>query len=480
MKYVLSVDIGASSGRLILGYIKDGKLNLEEIHRFENKAVKKGKYLVWQVEYLLGEIKQGIKKCQDRDINPVSIGIDTWGVDYVLLDEDDNIIGDAISYRDLRTENMMEEVFNSIDKKRIYQSTGIQFMHLNTIYQLAAQIKEDSTILDEVVTFLTIPDYLGYLLTKEKYSEYTIASTTQLLDAKKHDWDKELISDIGVNPDIFLDLVLPGNIIGMVDGSIAVDMKMIAVGSHDTASAIASVPVLNEDFVYISSGTWALMGVEEKMPRLGKKAMDANFTNEGGVNGTIRLLKNLAGMWLIQEVRRMGGNKISYGQYSDLAAESKPFASIINPDDNCFYSPDNMVDEIQEYCRKTDQKVPETDRELARCIFDSFALAYKKTLEELENICDKSFNDIHIIGGGCQNTLVNQITANVTGRNVIAGPIEATAIGNILMQMIANGQIKNIGDGRQMVAKSFPFIEYRPQPSNIDYDEAYERFLKLF
>jgi rhamnulokinase len=481
MKYVLAVDIGASSGRHILGCIKDGKLSIQEVHRFENHAVKKDNHLVWQIDYLFGEIKEGIKKCHQMDIYPESIAIDTWGVDYALLDENGDMIGDAISYRDLRTEGMMEEIFKKIDKKRIYSSTGIQFMHLNTIFQLAAQKKEDASVLDRAKTFLTVPDYLGYLLSGEKYCEYTIASTTQLVDAKKRDWDRELIKDIGVNPDIFPSLVSPGSVVGAVKEDIAPKgMKLVAVGSHDTASAVAAVPAEKENFVYISSGTWALVGVEENEPSLGAKTMEANFTNEGGVGGRIRLLKNLTGMWIIQEIRRNGGKKIGFGEYCELAAKETPFVSLINPDDSSFYSPENMTDAVREYCRKTGQKAPKTDGELARCVFDSMALVYRKTLEELERICAKKFDDIHIIGGGCQNTLVDQIAADVTGRKVIAGPIEATAIGNILMQLITVGELESIESGRKAVANSFPQVEYMPCDKSAEFDKAYERFLALF
>lgn len=481
MKYVLAVDIGASSGRHILGCIKDGKLSIQEIHRFENHAVKKGEHLVWQIDYLFSEIKEGIKKCHQMDIYPESIAIDTWGVDYALLDENGEIIGDAISYRDLRTEGMMEEVFQKIDRERIYSSTGIQFMHLNTIFQLALQKKEDASVLDKAKTFLTVPDYLGYLLSGEKYCEYTIASTTQLLDAKKRNWDRELISRIGANPDIFPDIVSPGSVVGTVKKDIAPnDMKLVVVGSHDTASAVAAVPAEKDNFMYISSGTWALVGVEEDEPSLEPKTMEANFTNEGGVCDTIRLLKNLTGMWIIQEIRRNGGKKIGFGEYCELAAKQTPFVSLINPDDSSFYSPESMVDAVKEYCEKTGQKVPQSDGELARCVFDSMALAYRKSLEELEKICNKEFDDIHIIGGGCQNTLVDQIAADVTGRKVIAGPIEATAIGNILMQLITVGELSDINSGRQLVAKSFPQVEYLPYEKNAKHDEAYEKFLKLF
>jgi rhamnulokinase len=481
MKYVLAVDIGASSGRHILGCIKEGKLSIQEVHRFENHAVKKDNHLVWQIDYLFGEIKNGIKKCHDMDIYPESIAIDTWGVDYALLDENGDMIADAISYRDLRTEGMMEEVFEKIDKTRIYSSTGIQFMHLNTIFQLAAQKKEDASVLDKAKTFLTVPDYLGYLLSGEKYCEYTIASTTQLVDAKKRDWDRELIADIGVNPDIFPELVMPGSVVGNVKEDIAPNgMKLVAVGSHDTASAVAAVPAEKDNFVYISSGTWALIGVEENEPSLGEMTMEANFTNEGGVCGTIRLLKNLTGMWIIQEIRRNGGKKIGFGEYCELAAKETPFVSLINPDDSSFYSPESMTEAVKEYCKKTGQKVPETDGALARCVFDSMALAYRKTLFELETICNKKFDDIHIIGGGCQNTLVDQIAADVTGRKVVAGPIEATAIGNILMQLITIGELGSIESGRKVVANSFPKVEYMPCEIDAKFDEAYERFLALF
>lgn len=480
MRYVLAIDIGASSGRHIIGSLKDGKIDIKEIHRFENNAIKKDIHLIWQVEYLFNEIKEGIKKCYEMGICPDSIAFDTWGVDYVLLDENDSIIGDAISYRDMRTENIMEEVFKNIPKEDIYAKTGIQFMHLNTIFQLAAQLKEDASVLSKAKTLLTMPDYLGFLLSGVKYNEYTEASTTQLLDANKRDWDRELIAKLGVNPDIFLELTTPGTIIGSVKAEISEkEMKLIAVGSHDTASAVASVPAKLEDFLYISSGTWALMGVEESEPSLTPRSMEANLTNEGGVYETIRLLKNITGMWIIQQVRAAQDKKYGYGEYVDLALDETPFKSIINPDDICFYSPDNMVDEIHAFCIRTNQPIPNTPAAIARCVFDSMALAYKKTLSDLEKICNKTFNDIHIIGGGCQNLLVNQITSNVTGKKVVAGPIEATAIGNILVQLITLGDIKDIKEGRAIVGKSFDALEFLPQDSDLDYEDAYKRFLSF-
>ncbi len=480
MKHVLAVDIGASSGRVILGHIKGNKIEIKEIHRFENHAIEKGNHLIWQVDLLFEEIVKGIKKCHEMNIYPESIGIDTWGVDYVLLDAEDERIGDAISYRDTRTENIVGELLEKVSAQDLYQKTGIQQMHLNTIYQLAAQQKEDIDVLKNTNTFLTMPDYLGYLISGIKYNEYTIASTTQLINAEKRDWDNELIAKIGIDPDIFCDIVLPGDVIGAVKKDIAPhDMKLIVVGSHDTASAVVAVPARNENFMYISSGTWALMGVEESMPSLNDKTRKKNFTNEGGVYGTIRLLKNITGMWIIQEVRRMNGKRISYGEYVTLAAKQQPFISLINPDDIRFHSPKNMVEEIQNYCRETDQPVPKSDGALARCIFDSMALVYKKALNELEDICDKQFSDIHIIGGGCQNVLVNQLTADVTGRKVIAGPIEATAIGNLLVQLIAIGEVKDIKQGRSMISHSFPTVEYTPQNRSNNHKSAYQRYIKL-
>ena len=478
MKYVLAIDIGASSGRHILGSLKDGKMEIREVHRFENNAVKKGNHLVWQVDYLFDEIKQGIKKCGDMGIHPESVAFDTWGVDYVLLDEAGEVIGDAISYRDMRTENIMDEVFEKIPKEKIYSKTGIQFMHLNTIFQLASQLKEDASVLEKTNTLLTMPDFLGYLLSGEKYNEYTEASTTQLLDAKARDWDRELISELGVNPDIFLELTRPGTVVGTVKSEIAPHgMKLIAAGSHDTASAVAAVPAKEKDFMYISSGTWALMGVEEAEPSLTADTMKANFTNEGGVYGTIRLLKNITGMWIIQQVREAQKKETGFGEYAALAALEKPFRSIINPDDICFYSPDNMVEEIEKFCERTGQPVPATKGEIARCVFDSMALAYKKTLTEMEDICGKTFTDIHIIGGGCQNTLVNQLTADATGKKVVAGPIEATAIGNIMVQLITLGDIAGIKEGRSIVGKSFDAVEYLPQKAGDGLEAAYKKFL---
>ncbi len=480
MRSVLAIDIGASSGRHIIGSLKDGKIEVQEIHRFENSAIEKDGHLVWQIEYLFNEIKEGIKKCNDLGIYPESVAFDTWGVDYLLLDENDDVLGDAISYRDMRTDGMMEELFKVIPKETIYDKTGIQFMHLNTIFQLAAQKKQDEALLKKSKTLLTMPDYLGFLLSGEKYNEYTEASTTQLLNAKDRNWDRELISQMGLNPDIFLDVTPPGKVVGNVDSKISEkEMKLIAVGSHDTASAVAAVPALENDFLYISSGTWALMGVEENSPSLSPQTMEKNFTNEGGVYGKIRLLKNITGMWIIQQVRIAQNKETSFAEYVELARKVPPFLSIINPDDISFYSPKNMVDEIQKFCARTGQPVPQTKGEIARCVFDSMALAYKKTLSDLEEICSKEFTDIHIIGGGCQNVMVNQLTANVTGKKVVAGPIEATAIGNILVQLITLGEIADINEGRKIVGESFNAIDYYPAKDAPDSNEAYKKFLSF-
>mgnify|MGYP001314591545 CR=1 FL=1 len=484
MKHVLAVDIGASGGRDILGSIKDGKLHTREVHRFENEPVTKSGRLVWQPERLIDEIIAGIKKCSALGVKPDCVGVDTWGVDYVLLDGGDNMVGDAVHYRDKRTDGVMERVTEQIGRGRIYGSTGIQFMQFNTIFQLAAQAQQTPEELKEAKSLLFMPDFLAFRLTGCKAAEYTIASTSQLLDAGKRSWDRELITSIGVNPSLFQDIVFPGRLVVPVRKSLAEEcgaegLQFAYIGSHDTASAVAAVPAKDPGFLYISSGTWALIGVEEQEPCLGQKAMGMNLTNEGGVFGKIRLLRNITGMWLIQQVRKDAGKKMGYGEYQTLALAEQPFRSIVNPDDACFFHPDNMTEAIRDYCRRTGQPVPETPGQIARCIYDSMALAYRNNLEMLEDTCSRRFDTIHIVGGGCQNEMLNQLTADVCRRKVVAGPIEATAVGNIMMQLVALGQIRDLREGRKLVAESFDLKEYIPKIGSNVYDKAYMKFLNF-
>ncbi|WEG10935.1 rhamnulokinase [Pullulanibacillus sp. KACC 23026] len=457
--YSLAVDIGASSGRVMLGYLDSGVLKLEELHRFENGLIKRGGYDCWDVERLFQEIKNGIHKCKERGIIPESIGIDTWAVDFVLLDENDQLLTEAVAYRDSRTDGMMEEVFQFISKERLYLETGIQFQKFNTIYQLMALKKQQPEILEKARTFLMIPDYLNYLLTGVKVNEYTNATSTQLVNAFTKQWDRELLALLGLNVEMFQTIKRPKTILGTLSQDLVqefgFDLKVILPATHDTGSAVVSVPE-QEDTIYISSGTWSLIGVENHFPICVTKALDYNFTNEGGIDYRFRFLKNIMGLWMIQEIKRHLGSAFSFEKLVDLAKEASYFKTIINVDDPRFLNPENMIEEIQAYCQENSLMIPQTPGELAKCIYDSLVVSYQKAIDEIEAIFEKSFNKINVIGGGCQNELLNQWIANVTDKQVLAGPVEATAIGNIVAQLMALGDLSNLKEARQLIRESFP------------------------
>ncbi len=457
-KHCVAVDIGASSGRLIAGHIENGALQLQEVHRFENKIVQKGNYFCWEVDTLFAEIKKGIHKCRELGLKPESIGIDTWAVDFVLLDEDGKPLTDAVSYRDPRTDGMMEEVFNIISKERLYLETGIQFQKFNTIYQLYALKQSNPELLEKAKAFLMIPEYFNYLLTGKKANEYTNATSTQLVNAFTKKWDKELLGQLGINSDMFQEIQMPKTILGNLTEELVeefgFDMKVVLPATHDTGSAVLSVPSL-EDTIYISSGTWSLIGVENPFPICVPKALDYNFTNEGGMDYRYRFLKNIMGLWMIQEVRRNYNNQYSFAELVQLAQEAAAFHSIVNVDDARFLKPDNMIEEIQNYCRETGQTVPNTVGEVAKCVFDSLVVSYEKAIGEIEEIFEKEFKTIHIIGGGCQNELLNQKIADATNKTVYAGPIEATAIGNLVAQLMALGEVDSLNEARELIKQSF-------------------------
>jgi rhamnulokinase len=456
--YCLSVDIGASSGRLILGDLNNGKLNLEEIHRFDNSIIEKNGHFCWDIDALFSEIKAGIQKCNEIGIQPVSIGIDTWAVDFVLLDEKDQPLTDAVSYRDPRTDGMMEEVTEIFMKERLYLETGIQFQKFNTIYQLYALKKENPEVLEKAKSFLMIPDYLHFLLTGKKANEYTNATSTQLINAFTKKWDKEIINALGLNFEMFEEIKMPKETLGSLKDELVkefgFDMNVILPATHDTGSAVLAVPEL-DDTIYISSGTWSLIGVENHFPICVTKALDYNFTNEGGMDYQFRFLKNIMGLWMIQEVRRNYDNQYSFAELVDLSKEVSGFESTVNVDDQRFLKPDNMIEEIQNFCKETNQNVPEQPGEIAKCVFESLANSYKKAVAEIEDIFEKEFSTINVIGGGCQNELLNQLIADVTKKEVFAGPVEATAIGNLVAQLIALEEIEDINKARGIIKQSF-------------------------
>lgn len=465
-KYYLAVDIGASSGRHILGHLENGKIELEEIYRFENGMDHKDGKLLWNVERLFGEILNGMKKCKELGKLPVSMAIDTWAVDYVLLDEKDQILGDTYGYRDHRTDGMDAEVVKILPEPELYARTGIQKQIFNTIYQLMAVEKKTPEIMKQAKTLLMLPDYFGFRLTGNKLSEYTNGSTTQLVDPHTYQWDKEMIQSLGYPEAIFLPLKMPGtkvgNLLPQIREEVGYDLEIVLCGSHDTASAVMAVPQTEGDGIYISSGTWSLMGIESLEPIITKEAATANFTNEGGYDHRFRFLKNIMGLWMIQSVRHEYQDAYSFAQLCDMAEESRDFSSRVDVNDQSFLSPDSMIEAIKQYCQKTGQPVPETVGELAAVVYRSLAQSYGETVKELETIAGRIYDSIHIIGGGSNAAYLNQLTADATGKTVYAGPGEATAIGNLLAQMIHAGDLADLKGARQCVRDSFEIKTYVP------------------
>ncbi|MBQ6921940.1 MAG: rhamnulokinase [Clostridia bacterium] len=463
MKYFLAIDIGASSGRHILGYMKDGKLVLEEIYRFKNGAEKVNGKLLWNHESLFGSIVEGLKKCKEIDKIPVSVGIDTWGVDYALLDKDDNLIdGEIYSYRDERTVAVMDEVYSKIGKDELYRRTGIKEQVFNTIFQLYCDKKTGK--INDAETFLMMPEYLNFRLTGVKKNEYTNASTTGLINAGTREWDTEIIDKLGFKRSLFKPLnepcTLVGNLLPSIVKEVGFDTTVYLPATHDTASAVMSVPS-DVDPLYISSGTWSLMGIESADENTSEIADKCGFTNEGGYNRSVRFLKNIMGMWMIQCIKKELNDKYSFTDFVALAREVKDFNSIVEVNDRSFFAPDSMIDAVKNYCRNSGQKVPETVGELVLCVYSSLAESYKTSVEQIEQITGKKFDKIHIVGGGCQNVLMNELASKYTGRTVVTGPVEATATGNIIAQMLALGEIKTLKDGKELIRKSFEIKEIK-------------------
>ncbi len=464
-RYYLAVDIGASSGRHILGYHENGVIKLEEIYRFENGMVKKNGSLCWELDKLFSEIKNGLKRCQEIGKIPFSMGIDTWGVDYVLLDAKDQVIGKTYGYRDKRTQGMDDKVYQVLSEEELYQRTGIQKMIINTIYQLMAVKTDYPEDMAKAQQLLMIPDYFNFLLTGKKYTEYTNATTTQLISPITKDWDYELIDKLGYKKEIFGKIQMPktpvGNFTPEITAEIGFDCEVILPATHDTGSAILSVPAVDDDYLYISSGTWSLMGIERMEADCSLISKKANLTNEGGIDYRFRYLKNIMGLWMIQSVRHELGDEYSFAELCKLATEADQFVSRVDVNADCFLAPDNMIEAIKEYCRNTQQAVPGTVGELAACIYQSLADSYANTVKEIEQITGKTYQRIHIVGGGANAGYLNELTAKSTMKEVYAGPTEATALGNILAQMLKAGDYQTIPEARKAVFQSFPIIHYK-------------------
>lgn len=484
---MLAVDLGASSGRAMLGTFDGSKIALEEVHRFSNDPVRIRSSLYWDVLRLLHEIQLGIARCIHTGHSGIaSLGIDTWGVDFGLLDANGDLLGNPYHYRDTRTEGMMDEAFRRVSRREIYEQTGIQMIWFNTLYQLLAMKTGRSPQLDKARTLLLMPDLLNYFLTGEKFSEFSIATTTQLYNPVKGDWAFDLIRRMEIPEDLFTPVVDPGTIIGKLSGDTAEELgsgtvPVVSVAAHDTGSAVAAVPAESENFAYISCGTWSLMGVEAPRPVINSQALEMNFTNEGGVGRTIRLLKNIMGLWLLQESRRQWereGEALTFEQLGQMAASARPFVSWVNPDHPVFNTPGDMPGRIRDFCRDTGQPVPRDKGEVVQCILQSLALKYRYTLECLEKLLGRELPVIHMVGGGIQDRMLCQYTANATGRVVAAGPVEATSIGNIIVQAMALGEIADLKEARRIVRRSFPVEIYHPREAS-RWDDAYGQFGSL-
>lgn len=463
-KYYLAVDIGASSGRHMLAHLEDGKIVLEEIYRFSNEMIDRKGYKVWNVRRLFQEILSGMKKCAELGKIPYSMGIDTWAVDYVLLDENDRRIGETVAYRDKRTYGMDEEVYKLITEEQLYLRTGIQKQIFNTIYQLMALKKTEPGQLERAETFLMVPDYFNFLLTGRKVQEYTNATTTQLVNPATKDWDDELLEKLGIKRNIFQEIKMAGCEVGELEQEIqkqvGFNCKVILPPTHDTASAVVAVPSRKEETLYISSGTWSLMGTERLQADCSKESMLHNFTNEGGYGYRYRFLKNIMGLWMIQSVRKELVPDMSFAEICELAEKEK-ITSLVDVNDERFLAPESMVEEVRSACWETLQQVPKTIGEIAAVIYNSLANCYAMAAKEIEIITEQKYQELHIVGGGANADFLNKLTAKYTGKTVLAGPTEATALGNISVQMITAGEFADLKEARECIYHSFEIKIYK-------------------
>lgn len=462
-RYYLAIDIGASSGRHILAHLENGEMKLEEVHRFPNGMVERDNELVWDVDELFAQIKLGMKKCGELGKIPVSVGIDTWGVDFVLLDGENRRIGNAVAYRDGRTRGMDEEVYRLISEEELYKRTGIQKAIFNTIYQLMALKTKKPEQLERAECMLMMPDYFHYLLSGVSVSEYTEATTGQMVGPDTKDWDWELIGKLGYPEKIFQRIVAPGTVLGEltneVQQEVGFNCKVVAPATHDTGSAVAAVPTDSDNALYISSGTWSLMGTELMEANCSPESMASNLTNEGGYDYRFRYLKNIMGLWMIQSVKKEIGGDLGFGEICEMASKCD-ISSIVDCNDDRFLAPANMTEEVRRACEESGQQVPEGIAEVASVIYNSLAKCYAKTVEELEEITGQKYDRIHIVGGGSNAEYLNRLTAEATGIPVYAGPTEATAIGNVVVQMMADGELSDLKAARACVRESFPIVKY--------------------
>lgn len=483
-KYFFAVDLGATSGRTIVGTLDDGKVILEELTRFDNNLIEANGHFYWDIYALYFEIIKGLKAAKQRDLCITSIGIDTWGVDFVCVAEDGSV-SQPIAYRDPHTFDAMDDYLeNVMSREKVYDVTGIQFMNFNSIFQLYAMKRAGNSALKNAQKILFIPDALSYMLTGNMVCEYTIASTAQLLDPRTGQLDPRLLTSVGLTQSKFGRMVNPGDLVGALTADVQKQtgygaIPVIAVAGHDTGSAVAAVPAKNEKFAYLSSGTWSLMGIETKKAIINHISYERNFTNEGGIEGTTRFLKNICGMWLYERCRKEWTDAPkSHPELIAEAMKQPAFQSIINPDDACFANPSSMIDAIQTYCKETNQHVPQGYAEICRCIFDSLALRYRQVFSYLTEMASFPIEVLHIIGGGSLNENLNQFTANSCGVEVLAGPQEGTALGNIMVQAKAAGEVKDLWDMRKVIANSLNLKRFSPADKEI-WDDAYVKYLKI-
>lgn len=462
--YYLAVDIGASSGRHILGHLEDGNLVLEEVYRFENSLAERKGHLCWDLQGLFGHIVEGIKACRALGKLPESMGIDTWGVDFVLLDAEGNLLGDTVAYRDSRTDGMDRLVEALVPPEELYSHTGTQKQGFNTIYQLMAVKQTAPEQLENADRLLMVPEYLNFLLTGKAIHEYTVASTTGLLNAEQKDWDGEILERLGYPRRLFGALHMPGETLGSllpeIQEQAGFDCTVMLPACHDTGSAFLAVPAQDETSVYISSGTWSLLGMENSRPVTTEASRRANFTNEGGYLGRYRYLQNIMGLWMIQSVRRNLDKKYSFAELEAMAREASGFTGRVDVNDPSFLAPDSMIDAVKAYCRTHGGPVPESVGEVMQCVYTSLASCYAEAIRDLETLTGITFTGIHIVGGGTKDGYLNELTARTTGLPVHAGPTEGTALGNLMVQMIASGEFSGLEDARRAVRRSFAMKDY--------------------
>ena len=486
-KHFIAFDLGATSGRTILGTLRDGELALKELTRFPNAPLRLNGHWYWNIYSLYERLCEGLRAAAREQVTISSVGIDTWGVDFAFVGRDGSLLGLPHAYRDPHTDGIPEAYFSEVlSREEIYAATGIQIMPFNSLYQLYALRRGDSSPLAAAHRLLFMPDALSYLLTGEMVTEYTIASTSQLLNPHTKRIEGRLLEGMGLSPELFPPVVMPGHRIGTLHPALAAEcglpeLPVIAVAGHDTASAVAAVPASDEHFAYLSSGTWSLMGIELPDPVIDERTFACNFTNEGGVEGTTRLLKNISGMWLLEQCLsrwKAEGRDYTYPEVVRMASEAEPFRAMIDPDDPSFVAPDDMPAAIRAYCERTGQRPPADDPAMIRAIFESLALKYRQVLDRLRQLAPFRIDRLHVIGGGSKNALLNRFTADSIGIPVVAGPSEATAVGNIMLQARAAGCVATLREMRSLIARCIPTEEFAPH-HDAAWDEAYARFLRV-